>query len=65
MMAVDVKLGAGSVETSNSRLLFRDPSISFFRVDRNSGRLLIGKAPEGTQSTPITLVSNWTAKLTR
>ncbi|MFA6954538.1 MAG: protein kinase [Thermoanaerobaculia bacterium] len=65
LMAVDVKLGAGAVETSSPRLLFNDPRVAFWRFDRNSGRFLVGKAPEDVQSTPITLVSNWTAKLAR
>ena len=65
MMAVDVKLGAGSVETSNPRLLFKDASVPFYRFDRSSGRFLVFKAPDDVQSTPITIVSNWTAKLAR
>jgi Tol biopolymer transport system component len=65
MMAVDVKLGAGVVETSSPRLLFNDPTMAFYRFERNSGRFLVGKAPEDIQTTPITLVSNWTAKLAR
>jgi Tol biopolymer transport system component len=65
MMAVEVKLGADAVETSSPRLLFKDQSIDFFRFDRNSGRFLVGKSPEEVHSTPITLVSNWTAKLAR
>ncbi|MBI2213243.1 MAG: protein kinase [Acidobacteria bacterium] len=65
IMTVEVKLGADAVETSSPRLLFKDPTVVFFRFDRNSGRLLVGKAPEDVQSTPITLVSNWTAKLSR
>jgi serine/threonine protein kinase len=65
VMAVDVKLGSGSVEAAAPHQLFRDPSLASWTGDGTGKRFLVGKAAADVETTPITLVSNWTAKLAR
>jgi Tol biopolymer transport system component/predicted Ser/Thr protein kinase len=68
LMAVSLKTGGDSVETSTPRELFALPAIEDgfnpYDVGRDGQRFLVRALPEGQASQPLTLISNWPALVT-
>jgi eukaryotic-like serine/threonine-protein kinase len=68
LMAVSLKIGGDSVETSPPRELFALPvfenGYNPYEVARDGQRFLILALPEGQAPQPLTLINNWPALLT-
>ncbi|MCI0656736.1 MAG: protein kinase, partial [Acidobacteria bacterium] len=52
-----------ALEIGAPRKLFQVTSLTFWALGRDGKRFILGRQPEALQSTPITLVTQWTAKL--
>jgi eukaryotic-like serine/threonine-protein kinase len=65
LMAVSLKIGGESVETSPPRELFALPvfenGYNLYAVARDGQRFLVLALPEGQAPQPLTLISNWLA----
>jgi eukaryotic-like serine/threonine-protein kinase len=68
LMAVSLKIGGDSVDTSAPRELFALPvfenGYDLYEVARDGQRFLVLALPEGQAPQPLTLISNWPALLT-
>ncbi|HEY8226443.1 MAG TPA: protein kinase, partial [Pyrinomonadaceae bacterium] len=71
IMAADVKLEGSTFEAGVPKVLFQTNVVSYpnprnvYDVSADGQRFLIITPPEETTSTPITVVSNWTAEVKR
>ena len=70
LMAVEVKAGAAGFEAGAPKLLFEMPALfadSRLRYDAGSGgqRFLLLTSVEESAATPLTVVMNWTAELSK
>ena len=65
LMVVQMTPRGAALEIGAPQALFKVPPIQFWVLDSEAKRFLLGRAPEGTQTAPITLVTNWTGRLKR
>jgi Tol biopolymer transport system component len=66
MKAVTVIPRGAALEIGAPRPLFKAPSsVSFWLLDREGKRFLLGRVPDDSHGAPITLMTHWTNKLNR
>jgi hypothetical protein len=63
LLVVDVRAQGDSLEIGSSRKLFEDPSIGFLVPNPTGERFVVGRASEETRNEPITVVTDWSARL--
>jgi Tol biopolymer transport system component len=65
LLVADVTARGESLEIGSPRKLFEDPSIDFVVPNPTGKRFIVGRAGEETRNEPITVVTDWTARLRR
>jgi Tol biopolymer transport system component len=63
LTAVSVTPRSGALEIGAPHKLFQVPPLDFWVLGRDGKRFILGQQPEALQATPITLLTQWTAKL--
>ncbi|MCI0568770.1 MAG: serine/threonine-protein kinase [Acidobacteria bacterium] len=62
LTAVSLTPRGEALEIGAPRKLFQAPPFAFWVISRDGKRFIVGRQPEALQSTPITLLTQWTAK---
>jgi Tol biopolymer transport system component len=63
LLVADVRAQGDSLEIGSPRELFEDPSIGFLVPNPTGERFIVGRAAEETRNEPITVVTDWSARL--
>ena len=64
-LLVPVTSRGAALEIGAPQALFKAPPLAFWVLDHDGKRFLLGRVPEASQTTPITLLTHWTTRLKR